>query len=719
MNESFARIFKSIITGALGALFVTFIFLLISKPSTDDPLFYLSCYLGIIFGILIAWLSYRGGYISDFEQMFKWYPNGVICWELESRIIKSVENDYLDIGYSNMKKAVRLKKHIIDKNKEIIHAFELLKEKYPRGIKNTEAKFYGKYKIYILHHESEIEKAEEEERRREKIESLKNRFRDIEIIYPRGVKHWLEINNASKPLNDTQLQKISEEESLVRSYEEKSCKEEEIEIWKKEQQVFSKQCRKLRDEQLFGFGCYVYNIDINKYGVSTPERFPVWQMFAQEYCKEEDLDYTNYQSIENNKHSVESKIVVLSDKHSEKIVSFVDKLNNEEKTAIYFNPINYRNWSSNVYITTYNIILAKLSNRYRDIIYDPTEEVLMGHRPNFEEWKSNIERRVVVIDIATENDDLKTVCNKLINELAPIKPLITYISIQKCYDRNEMLDIIEKDKKKREEEEKERQRKLKEEEEKNRLRKLKEEEEKAKEEFEQHFSDLQYKFPCVLNGIPYYYFFNYYSKNYYPKINPRDTYIRRIIWRFKDLGGRINLSGMVSNKIISMLDYKREMLTFVCIPASTVEKHKIRYERFMKDVCQQTGMQNGYQYIKITDESEASHEGGSGCSFECDKDFFKGRKVIIFDDIITKGHSLNRMAIKLKEAGAEVVAAFFLGKTYYGRSYQSLPHPSFDDDNNPVKEWIIELEEENKERERLRKLREEEEEEHNSAAGEN
>lgn len=239
-----------------------------------------------------------------------------------------------------------------------------------------------------------------------------------------------------------------------------------IEIWKKEQQVFSKQCRKLRDEQLLGFGCYVYNIDINKYGVSTPERFPVWQMFAHSYCKEEDLDYTDYQHIAKNKHSVESKIVVLSDKHSEEIVSFVDKLNNEEKTAIYFNPINYKNWSSNVYLTTYNIILAKLSNRYRDIIYDPTEEVLMGRRPNFEEWKSNIERRVVVIDIATENDDLKNVCNKLINELAPIKPLITYISIQKCYDRNEMLDIIEKDKKKREEEEKERQRKLKEEEEK-------------------------------------------------------------------------------------------------------------------------------------------------------------------------------------------------------------------------------------------------------------
>ena len=51
------------------------------------------------------------------------------------------------------------------KNKEIIDAFELLNEKYPRGIKNTEAKFRGKYKIYILHHESEIEKAEEEERR--------------------------------------------------------------------------------------------------------------------------------------------------------------------------------------------------------------------------------------------------------------------------------------------------------------------------------------------------------------------------------------------------------------------------------------------------------------------------------------------------------------------------------------------------------------------------
>ena len=55
---------------------------------------------------------------------------------------------------------------------------------------------------------------------------------------------------------------------------------------------------------------------------------------------------------------------------------------------------------------------------------------------------------------------------------------------------------------------------------------------------------------------------------------------------------------MVNNKIISMLDYKREMLTFVCIPASTVEKHKIRYERFMKDVCQQTGMQERINILR-------------------------------------------------------------------------------------------------------------------------
>ena len=39
MNDFFDREFKSIITGALGALFVTLSFADFKQPSTDDPFF--------------------------------------------------------------------------------------------------------------------------------------------------------------------------------------------------------------------------------------------------------------------------------------------------------------------------------------------------------------------------------------------------------------------------------------------------------------------------------------------------------------------------------------------------------------------------------------------------------------------------------------------------------------------------------------------------------
>lgn len=97
MNDFFDRVFKSIITGALGALFVTFIFLLISKPSTDDPLFYLSCYLGIIFGFLfedLADLAAFNGKETITELMPKAY-SALTIYNKVSRICR----EYGDIMF--------------------------------------------------------------------------------------------------------------------------------------------------------------------------------------------------------------------------------------------------------------------------------------------------------------------------------------------------------------------------------------------------------------------------------------------------------------------------------------------------------------------------------------------------------------------------------------------------------------------------------------------
>ena len=57
--------------------------------------------------------------------------------------------------------------------------------------------------------------------------------------------------------------------------------------------------------------------------------------------------------------------------------------------------------------------------------------------------------------------------------------------------------------------------------------------------------------------------------------------------------------------------------------------------------------------------------GESECCFECIQYAFKGKKVIVFDDILTKGFAYAIFANKIEKLGAEVLGGLFIGKTVY------------------------------------------------------
>ena len=103
-------------------------------------------------------------------------------------------------------------------------------------------------------------------------------------------------------------------------------------------------------------------------------------------------------------------------------------------------------------------------------------------------------------------------------------------------------------------------------------------------------------------------------------------------------------------------------LTLVCIPASTAEKTAARYEEFAKIVTQATGMENGYDHIAVVMDQEHLEDSHLP-QYTIDLAFFKGRKVLLFDDIMSTGGSVNKFALHMKEMGADVVAAVVLGKT--------------------------------------------------------
>lgn len=108
----------------------------------------------------------------------------------------------------------------------------------------------------------------------------------------------------------------------------------------------------------------------------------------------------------------------------------------------------------------------------------------------------------------------------------------------------------------------------------------------------------------------------------------------------------------------------------VCIPASSQQKTSLRYKEFSQMLCSETGMTSAYDKMTVTSERIAKHLGGTSSSMngiEFDNDFFKGKFVILFDDIVTKGNSMLAFKRKMEELGAIVVGGVSIGKTTHMR----------------------------------------------------
>ena len=154
---------------------------------------------------------------------------------------------------------------------------------------------------------------------------------------------------------------------------------------------------------------------------------------------------------------------------------------------------------------------------------------------------------------------------------------------------------------------------------------------------------------------------------------------RKMIWNFKNTPGKTskydhldamtNVQYLLTNKLESTFSTNLlKFITFVCIPASTSEKTRLRYEEFSKRVCDATGMMNAYNYMEVIHDCSEKKFGGSGIltdNIHFDQNFFKGKYVLIFDDVITKGDSMLRFKNKMESLGATVIAGIAIGLTVH------------------------------------------------------
>ena len=165
-----------------------------------------------------------------------------------------------------------------------------------------------------------------------------------------------------------------------------------------------------------------------------------------------------------------------------------------------------------------------------------------------------------------------------------------------------------------------------------------------------------------------YAFYDYFPMHY-KNVSERDWSVRRLVWDFKDGRAFKFVAEITAKALIKVFGNDVKNIVFACVPASSEKKNELRYKQFSKMVCELTGAENAYSHIKIDGERLAIHEKHDKKSLqsvqiiEFDKDFFKGKKVLIFDDILTRGFSYAKFANQIEKLGAEVLGGFFLGRT--------------------------------------------------------
>ena len=119
MSEGFDRIVVSFFAGVAGTVASAFITVGIVGYGFERPEFapFAALFIGI--GILTAWLTYRAKYSYSFDNLCKQYPNGVMDWAIEKKLLKNHTDNLSSISYKYKVEAVKSEAGIVIKEQRI------------------------------------------------------------------------------------------------------------------------------------------------------------------------------------------------------------------------------------------------------------------------------------------------------------------------------------------------------------------------------------------------------------------------------------------------------------------------------------------------------------------------------------------------------------------------------------------------------------------------
>ena len=210
------------------------------------------------------------------------------------------------------------------------------------------------------------------------------------------------------------------------------------------------------------------------------------------------------------------------------------------------------------------------------------------------------------------------------------------------------------------------------------------EEELARQQEEEEKRNLVTTLPACVDSwethgsssLKHKYYYDYYTYSVYKGDATQSMWNTwKTVWNFKNdpsKGVSIYEHGVALQKVIRLVEEtirstfgsKTKYLTLVCLTASTQRKTELRFKDFAETVCSDLHMTNAYPHIRVVEDGSAKHDGGDGSrKVSYDSYFFKGKYVILFDDVRTSGHSLEAERRIMENFGATVICAITIAQT--------------------------------------------------------
>lgn len=168
------------------------------------------------------------------------------------------------------------------------------------------------------------------------------------------------------------------------------------------------------------------------------------------------------------------------------------------------------------------------------------------------------------------------------------------------------------------------------------------------------------------------YFFGEYLPKRFEATSEQQA-VREFVWQFKN-GEKQTIRQVVDLVVKRMRAWYGDtagQFVIVPVPATSMAAYRHRFAYFCVAVANRLEQLNPMQHIIIDGQKEALHRSTDGhvedsnYRIQLDREWFKGKKCIIFDDVFTHGKSSSEFAQQLTEAGAQVIGGMFLARTIY------------------------------------------------------